>query len=55
MIQAFLTLVTVGVAAVALAWLAAGFDLALTADGNQITDRPIRDMARPMRLEVRGG
>ncbi len=45
MIQTFLTLVTVGTAFVALAWLVAGFDLALTADGGDITDRPIRDVA----------
>lgn len=43
----YLTLVVLATATVYLAWLAAGFALALTSDGNQITDKPIRDLEAP--------
>jgi hypothetical protein len=39
----YLTLVVLAVVIVALAWLLAGFALALTNDGGDITDKPIRD------------
>lgn len=42
----YLTLVVLAAALVTLAYLAAGFSLALTADGGEITDKPIRGVAR---------
>lgn len=39
----FAAFLTVAVAVVTLAWLLAGFVLELANDGNEITEKPIRD------------
>jgi ammonia channel protein AmtB len=47
----YLTLVVLAAALVTLAWLLAGFLLAFTNDGGDITDKPIRGL--PRQPEVR--
>jgi hypothetical protein len=46
----YLTLVVLAAVLVTLAWLLAGFLLAFTSDGGDITDKPIRDV----RIQLEG-